>query len=190
MIEYKELAIEGVWLLTPQVLGDARGSFTEILRFLEFAEKVSPRPFIQENESFSTRGVLRGLHLQSGETAQAKLVRCIQGEVIDVAVDLRRESPTFGKHVAVRLNGKNKQQLYIPRGFAHGYLVVSEEAIFSYKVDNIYSPQDECHLHPFDPEIGVNWLQYGISQEQLILSPRDLTGSSLQQYLLNDSTLE
>ena len=169
MIQYKELEIPGVWLLTPQVFGDERGSFTEVLRFPEFAEKVSSCPFIQENESFSTRGVLR--------------VRCIHGEVIDVAVDLRLQSPTFGRHVAVRLSGTTKQQLYIPRGFAHGYLVVSDEAIFSYKVDNGYSPQDECHLYPFDPEIGVDWLQYGVSREQLILSPKDLAGSSLQQYL-------
>ena len=115
--------------------------------------------------------------------AQAKLVRCIHGVVIDVAVDLRLQSPTFGRHVAVRLSGTTKQQLYIPRGFAHGYLVVSDEAIFSYKVDNGYSPQDECHLYPFDPEIGVDWLQHGVSREQLILSPKDLAGSSLQQYL-------
>ena len=168
MIQYKELEIPGVWLLTPLVFGDERGSFTEVLRFPEFAEKVSPCPFIQENESFSTR---------------AKLVRCIHGEVIDVAVDLRLQSPTFGRHVAVRLSCTTKQQLYIPRGFAHGYLVVSDEAIFSYKVDNGYSPQDECHLYPFDPEIGVDWLQYGVSREQLILSPKDLEGSSLQQYL-------
>ena len=141
MIQYKELEIPGVWLLTPQVFGDERGSFTEILRFPEFAEKVSPCLFIQENESFSTRGVLRGLHLQHGSAAQAKLVRCIHGEVIDVAVDLRLQSPTFGRHVAVRLSGTTKQQLYIPRGFAHGYLVVSDEAIFSYKVDNgIFTP--------------------------------------------------
>ena len=183
MIQYKELEIPGVWLLTPQVFGDERGSFTEVLRFPEFAEKVSLCPFIQENESFSTRGVLRGLHLQHGSAAQAKLVRCIHGEVIDVAVDLRLQSPTFGRHVAVRLSGTTKQQLYIPRGFAHGYLVVSDEAIFSYKVDNGYSPQDECHLYPFDPEIGVDWLQYGVPREQLILSPKDLEGSSLQQYL-------
>ena len=110
-------------------------------------------------------------------------MRCIHGEVIDVAVDLRLQSPTFGRHVAVRLSGTTKQQLYIPRGFAHGYLVVSDEAIFSYKVDNGYSPQDECHLYPFDPEIGVDWLQYGVPSEQLILSPKDLGGSSLQEYL-------
>lgn len=188
MIQYEELTLADVWLLTPQIHGDERGSFTEVLRYPEFSERVCTRPFVQENEAFSTRGVLRGLHLQKDADAQAKLVRCIKGAIVDVIVDLRRQSPSqsYGHYLAVRLDDQKKQQLYVPRGFAHGYLVLSEEAIVSYKVDNGYAPQSEVHIHPFDPIIGVNWSLYGIDQKDFILSERDLRGISLSDYHIKD----
>lgn len=140
-MEYEETEIKGVWTITPKVFDDARGYFFEVWKQSDFDAHIGHHvEFIQDNESKSSYGVLRGLHYQKGEYSQAKLVRVIKGKVLDVAVDLRKSSPTFGKHVAVELSEDNKRQLFIPRGFAHGFLVLSPEAIFTYKVDNIYAP--------------------------------------------------
>lgn len=180
-MQYTPLEINGVWLLTPQVYGDSRGYFTETLRYEEFHSRVSSTPFIQENESASRRGVLRGLHLQISHP-QAKLVRCIYGTIVDVAVDLRPESSHFGQHIIRKLDDIKKEQLYIPRGFAHGFLVLSEWAIFSYKVDNRYAPKSECSLSPFDAALGIAWENYGIPLEEILQSDKDLRGISLDEY--------
>ena len=143
-----------------------------------FDRMVAPVTFVQDNESKSTRGVLRGLHYQKGEFSQAKLVRVIQGRVLDVAVDLRKSSPTFLKYVAVELSGENKRQLFVPRGFAHGFVVLSDEAVFCYKVDNVYAPQAECCIRYDDPAIGVEW---PLPAEELLLSAKDAQGISVHE---------
>ena len=165
--------IEGVWIMEPQVFGDSRGYFMEAFKQLDFERHIGKVDFIQDNESKSSYGVLRGLHYQRGEQSQAKLVRVIKGRVLDVAVDLRKSSPTFGHHVMVELSEENKRQLFIPRGFAHGFLVLSDEAIFTYKVDNAYAPQSECSIRFDDPMLGIQW---PIDREQMILSPKDTAG--------------
>jgi dTDP-4-dehydrorhamnose 3,5-epimerase len=137
--------------------------------------------FIQDNESRSSFGVLRGLHYQEGDTAQAKLVRVIEGSVLDVAVDIRKNSPTFGQYKMVELTAGNKRQLFIPRGFAHGFLVLSETALFTYKVDNAYSPATERTLHCFDPDLQIPW---PLEDSQLILSEKDKAGKSLKEIVL------
>lgn len=140
-MEYIKTAIEGVWIIEPKVYKDARGYFFEAWKQQEFDDHVGHHvEFVQDNESKSSYGVLRGLHYQKGDYSQAKLVRVIRGTVVDVAVDIRRSSPTFGQYVAVELSEDNKRQLFIPRGFAHGFVVLSEEAVFTYKVDNGYAP--------------------------------------------------
>ena len=164
--------------MEPKVFGDARGYFMETFRQDEFDRMVSPVTFVQDNESKSTRGVLRGLHYQKGEFSQAKLVRVIQGRVLDVAVDLRKSSPTFLKYVAVELSGENKRQLFVPRGFAHGFVVLSDEAVFCYKVDNVYAPQAECCIRYDDPAIGVEW---PLPAEELLLSAKDAQGISVHE---------
>ena len=140
-MEYRETEIKGVFILEPRVFDDERGYFFEAWKREDFERHIGPVDFVQDNESKSCRGVLRGLHYQKGEHSQAKLVRVIKGTVLDVAVDMRKGSPTFGKHVMVELSESNKRQFFIPRGFAHGFLVMSPEAIFTYKVDNAYAPQ-------------------------------------------------
>lgn len=177
-MEYIKTHIEGVFVLQPKVFGDARGYFMETFRQEEFDSMVAPVRFVQDNESKSTRGVLRGLHYQKGEFSQAKLVRVIQGRVLDVAVDLRKSSPTFLQHVAVELSGENKRQLFVPRGFAHGFVVLSDEAVFCYKVDNIYAPQAECCIRYDDPAIGVEW---PLPAEELLLSAKDAQGISVHE---------
>ena len=177
-MEYKETAIPGVFVIYPRVFDDSRGYFVESFKEAEFEEQVGPVHFIQDNESKSCRGVLRGLHYQRGAFSQAKLVRVISGTVFDVAVDLRRQSPTFGQHFAIELSGENKTQLYIPRGFAHGFLVLSDEAVFTYKVDNIYAPQSEACILWSDTELAIDW---PIPQTELILSPKDLKGVPFRQ---------
>ena len=156
-MEYIKTDIEGVFIIEPKVFNDARGYFMEAWKQSEFNEHVARVDFIQDNESKSSFGVLRGLHYQKGETSQSKLVRVIKGCVLDVAVDIRKSSPTFGKHVKVELSEENKRQFFIPRGFAHGFLVLSEEAIFTYKVDNPYSPQTEAGIRWNDPALGIDW---------------------------------
>lgn len=170
-MEYISTAIEGVYLIKPRVFNDARGYFMEAFKQEEFDANVYPVHFVQDNESMSTYGVLRGLHYQKGEYSQAKLVRVIKGCVLDVAVDMRKSSPTFGKYVMAELSDENKIQLFIPRGFAHGFLVLSDEAVFTYKVDNAYAPQAEASVLFSDEQIGVEW---PIAVEEMILSPKDL----------------
>ncbi len=180
-MEYKHTDIEGVYIIEPKVFTDARGYFVEAWKKAEFEEHIGRVDFIQDNESKSSRGVLRGLHYQKGEWSQAKLVRVIKGCVLDVAVDIRRSSPTFGRHVAVELSEANKLQFFIPRGFAHGFLVLSDEAIFTYKVDNVYAPHAESGIRWNDPDLGINW---PISADEVLTSEKDL-----RQPLLRDAEL-
>ena len=170
-MDYIKTEIEGVYVIEPKVFCDARGYFMEAWKQVEFNEHVGRVDFIQDNESKSSFGVLRGLHYQKGTLSQAKLVRVIKGKVLDVAVDIRRSSPTFGKHVMVELSEENKRQFFIPRGFAHGFLVLSEEAIFTYKVDNPYAPQAEAGIRWNDPALGIEW---PIDSTQVQTSEKDL----------------
>ena len=162
--------IQGVVIVEPKVFGDHRGYFFESFSEKDFAEAVGEVKFVQDNESKSSYGVLRGLHFQKPPHAQAKLVRVVKGHVLDVAVDLRKGSPTFGKHVAVELTEENHRQLFIPRGFAHGFVVLSDEAVFQYKCDNYYAPQSEGSVLWNDPDIGIQW---GIPSEDVMLSEKD-----------------
>lgn len=170
-------AIEGVVIIEPTIFGDARGYFFESFSQKEFEEKVRNVRFVQDNESKSKYGVLRGLHFQKGKDAQSKLVRVVKGRVLDVAVDVRRGSPTFGQHVAVELSEDNHRQLFIPRGFAHGFAVLSEEVIFQYKCDNLYAPQSEGAIAWDDPDLGIDWQ---IPSEAVILSAKDATHPRLK----------
>ena len=163
-------AIKDVVIIEPQVFGDDRGYFFESYSQQQFDQAVRPVRFVQDNESKSRRGVLRGLHFQEGAAAQSKLVRVVQGRVLDVAVDIRRGSPTFGKHVAVELTAENHRQLFVPRGFAHGFSVLSDEAVFQYKCDNFYAPQSEGAIAWNDPDLGIDWQ---LPAEEAILSPQD-----------------
>ena len=156
-MNYIETEIPGVWIIEPKVFNDARGYFMEVFKQSEFEQHIGKVNFIQDNESCSSKGVLRGLHYQLAPYSQSKLVRVITGRVLDVAVDLRAGSPTFGKYVSVELSAENKRQFFIPQGFAHGFHVLSEEAIFTYKVDNPYMPSHEKGLRFDDPAIGVDW---------------------------------
>lgn len=162
--------IEGVVIIEPDVFGDDRGYFFESYSQKKFDESVRPVKFVQDNESRSKYGVLRGLHFQKGAFAQSKLVRVVEGRVLDVAVDIRKGSPTFGKHVAVELTAENKRQFFIPRGFAHGFSVLSETATFQYKCDNLYAPQAEGAIAWNDPAIGIDWR---LDPKEVILSAKD-----------------
>ena len=177
-MEFKETSINGVYVIEPRVFKDARGYFFEAWKQEEFNAHVGQVDFIQDNESMSSRGVLRGLHYQKGDCAQAKLVRVIKGQVLDVTVDLRRSSPTFGQHVMVELSGDNKRQLFIPRGFAHGFLVLSDEAVFTYKVDNVYAPEAEAGIRWDDPALGIDW---PIDRSEVLTSDKDLKLPSLAE---------
>jgi len=169
-MNYIQTEIEGVSIIEPKVFNDARGYFMEAFKEGEFRANIGNVHFVQDNESKSSFGVLRGLHYQKGEYSQAKLVRVIKGKVLDVAVDLRQSSPTFGKYVSVELSEENKRQFFIPRGFAHGFLVLSEEAIFTYKVDNGYAPQAEASIRFNDETVGIDW---PVAESQLLLSEKD-----------------
>ena len=169
-MNYIQTEIDGVWIIEPKVFSDPRGYFMEAFKQQEFDATIGQINFTQDNESKSSFGTLRGLHYQKGDYCQAKLVRVIKGEVLDVAVDLRKSSPTFGKHISVLLSDDNKRQLFIPRGFAHGFLVKSEEAVFTYKVDNIYAPQAEASIIYNDPALGIDW---PIADSQLVMSEKD-----------------
>ena len=170
-MKYIKANIEGVYVIEPNVFEDARGYFFEAWKQAEFNEQIGKVDFIQDNESKSSFGVLRGLHYQKGDTSQAKLVRVIKGRVLDVVVDIRKSSSTFGKHIMVELSEENKRQLFIPRGMAHGFLVLSDEAIFTYKVDNPYSPKTEAGIRWNDPDLAIQW---PISLAQLKTSEKDL----------------
>lgn len=176
-MEYKATEIEGVYIIEPRVFNDARGYFFEAFKQSEFEEHIGKVNFIQDNESKSGYGVLRGLHYQKGDLSQAKLVRVIKGRVLDVAVDIRKSSPTFGKHVMVELSDENKRQFFIPRGFAHGFLVLSDEAIFTYKVDNVYAPQAEAAIRFDDPDLGIEW---PINQQDVLTSEKDLKAKAFR----------
>lgn len=180
-MEYKETEIKGVFVIEPKVFNDARGYFMEAWKKEEFEAHVGKVDFLQDNESKSSYGVLRGLHYQKGDSSQAKLVRVIKGKVLDVAVDIRRSSPTFGRHVMVELSEDNKRQFFIPRGFAHGFLVLSDEAIFTYKVDNPYAPQQDAGIRWNDPDLAIEW---PINPKEVLTSEKDL-----KQPLLKDAVL-
>lgn len=169
-MNYIQTEIDGVWIIEPRVFNDARGYFMEAFKEEEFRANIGDVHFVQDNESKSSFGVLRGLHYQKGEYSQAKLVRVIKGKVLDVAVDLRRSSPTFGEYVSVELSEENKRQFFIPRGFAHGFLVLSDEAIFTYKVDNGYAPQAEASIRFNDETVGIDW---PVAESQFIVSEKD-----------------
>ena len=168
-MQFTEQKIPGVWVIEPRVFNDPRGYFMEAYKQVEFEKHIGKVNFIQDNESKSTIGVLRGLHAQTGGASQAKLVRVIQGSVLDVVVDARKMSPTYGQYVAVELSAENKKQLFVPSGFYHGFLVLSPEAVFTYKVDNTYQPNTEASLNYADPTIDIQWP----IRSQLILSPKD-----------------
>ncbi len=172
-MEFKKTFIDGVYVIEPKVFEDNRGYFFESFKQQEFEQAVGYIDFVQDNESKSSYGVLRGLHYQKGEYSQAKLVRVIKGKVLDVAVDLRKSSPTFGKYVMVELSEDNKHQLFIPRGFAHGFLVMSDEAIFTYKVDNVYAPKAEASIRWDDPTIGIQW---PMMMDEVKTSEKDMKG--------------
>ncbi len=176
-MKYIETEIKGVFILEPKVFNDDRGYFFEAFKKEDFRENIGDVDFIQDNESKSGRGVLRGLHYQKGEFSQAKLVRVIKGCVLDVAVDLRKSSPTFGKHVMVELSEDNKRQFFIPRGFAHGFLVMSDEAIFTYKVDNVYAPKHEASIRFDDTYLGIEW---PMAAKDIITSKKDLEAVGFQ----------
>lgn len=169
-MKYIKTKIDGVIVIEPKVFFDSRGYFLETFKKEEFEQQVGKVDFVQENESKSSYGVLRGLHYQKGQYSQAKLVRVIKGRVLDIAVDIRKSSPTFGQHVAVELSDANKLQLFIPRGFAHGFLVLSDEAIFTYQVDNVYAPQQEASIRFDDPDLAIQW---PLDASELIISEKD-----------------
>lgn len=177
-MEVVKTEIEGVVILEPRLFQDARGYFFESYSQREFDDKVRPIKFVQDNESKSSYGVLRGLHFQKPPFAQSKLVRVLQGRVLDVAVDIRRGSPTFGKHVAVELSGENHRQFFIPRGFAHGFSVLSDTAVFQYKCDAFYAPQSEGALAWDDPDLQIDWK---LPKADILLSEKDRNHERLCQ---------
>jgi len=162
--------ISDVYIIEPSVFGDNRGYFLESFNLEKFEENIYPIKFVQDNESKSSKGVLRGLHFQKPPFNQAKLVRCIEGRVMDVAVDIRKGSSTYGKHVAIELTGENKRQLFVPRGFAHGFSVLSDTAVFAYKVDNSYAPESDSGIKYDDSDLNINW---GLTENEVRLSVKD-----------------
>ena len=181
-MEVIKTAIEGVVIIEPRIFKDARGYFFESFSQKEFNEKVMPINFVQDNESMSSYGVMRGLHYQKMPYTQSKLVRCVKGAVLDVAVDIRKGSPTFGQHVAVELTEDNHRQLFVPRGFAHGFAVLSETAIFQYKCDNFYAPQADAGIQLMDEELGIDWR---IPTAEALLSEKDLKHPCLRDAVLD-----
>ena len=179
MMEVIKTNIEGVVIIEPRIFKDDRGYFFESFSQREFEEKVCKTTFVQDNESKSSYGVLRGLHFQKPPFAQSKLVRVIKGAVLDVAVDIRKDSPTFGQYVSVELTGENHRQFFIPRGFAHGFSVLSEEVIFQYKCDNFYSPQSEGAIAWNDSDLNIDWR---IPVEEVVLSEKDSKHPKLKDW--------
>lgn len=178
-MEVIKTSIEGVVIIEPRIFKDARGYFFESFSQKEFDEKVRPIHFVQDNESMSSYGVMRGLHFQRPPYTQSKLVRCVRGRVLDVAVDIRKGSPTYGQHVAVELTEENHRQFFIPRGFAHGFAVLSETAVFQYKCDNFYAPQADGGISIKDESLGIDWQ---IPMEKAILSEKDLRHIRLEEF--------
>ena len=179
IMEVIKTAIEGVYIIDPKVFGDARGYFFESFSEREFQEKVGDIHFVQDNESMSKYGVMRGLHFQRPPYAQSKLVRCVKGKVIDVAVDIRKGSPTYGQHVAVLLTEDNHRQFFIPQGFAHGFAVLSESAIVQYKCDNFYHPEADGGISILDESLGIDW---GLTMEEALLSEKDTKHPKLAEF--------
>ncbi len=180
---YTQTELPGVWILEPKVFKDERGYFMEAYKKQGFEENIEGICFIQDNESCSSQAVLRGLHYQLEPYAQSKLVRVIQGKVLDVAVDIRKGSPTFGKHIALELSGENKRQLFVPKGFAHGFYVISERAVFTYKVDNPYTPTHERTIRFDDPSIGIDWNV--LPGRKLSMTNKDLDAPVLSEAEIN-----
>lgn len=180
MIEVKKTDIEGILIIEPKVFGDARGYFLESFNAKDFAEKTGLNiNFVQDNESMSSYGVMRGLHFQNPPYTQSKLVRCVKGAVLDVAVDIRKGSPTYGKHVAVELTEDNHRQFFVPRGFAHGFAVLSEVAVFQYKCDNFYAPQADGGISILDESLGIDWK---IPTDKALLSEKDTKHALLKDF--------
>ena len=178
-MEVIKTAIEGVYIIEPKVFGDARGYFFESFSEREFKEKLGDIRFVQDNESMSKFGVMRGLHFQRPPYAQSKLVRCVKGEVMDVAVDIRKGSPTYGQHVAVRLSADNHLQFFIPQGFAHGFSVLSESVIIQYKCNEFYHPEADGGISILDESLDIDW---GITLEEALLSEKDAKHPKLADF--------
>lgn len=177
-----ETKLKGCFIIEPKVLEDHRGYFFESFNQNKFNDLIGKNiDFVQDNESFSSKGVLRGLHFQIGEYAQAKLVRVVKGTVLDVVVDIRKDSPTFSKHFSIELSEENKTQLFVPRGFAHGFIVLSDTAIFSYKCDNFYNKSSEQGLRFDDPSLGIDWK---LPPNEFIVSEKDLALPTLLNVIL------
>lgn len=174
-----QTALDGVFIIEPSLFKDSRGYFFESYSQREFAEKVGPITFVQDNESMSSYGVMRGLHFQRPPFTQSKLVRCVKGAVLDVAVDIRKGSPTYGQHVAVELNEENHRQFFIPKGFAHGFAVLSDTAVFQYKCDEFYHPEADGGISLMDETLGINWQ---IPMDKAILSEKDLKHPCLKDF--------
>ena len=169
-MKFIKTGIQGIVTMEPVVFGDTRGYFLETFNLQEFENNIGPIKFVQDNESRSSKGVLRGLHFQKPPFEQSKLVRCIEGRVLDVVVDIRKGSPTYGEHISVELSGENKKQLFVPRGFAHGFSVLSETALFAYKVDNSYAPEFDAGILWNDSELDIHW---GMNESEALVSAKD-----------------
>lgn len=178
-MEVIKTAIDGVFIIEPRIFEDSRGYFFESFSQREFNEKVRPITFVQDNESKSSYGVMRGLHFQRPPFTQSKLVRCVKGAVLDVAVDIRKGSPTYGQHVAVELTEENHRQFFIPRGFAHGFAVLSEIAVFQYKCDEFYHPEADGGISILDESLGIDWQ---IPMDKALLSEKDTKHSLLKDF--------
>lgn len=178
-MEVIKTELEGVVIIEPKIFRDARGYFFESFSQKEFEEKVRKIAFVQDNESMSSYGVMRGLHFQLPPFTQSKLVRCVKGKVLDVAVDIRKGSPTFGKHVYVELSEDNHRQFFVPRGFAHGFAVLSETAVFQYKCDNFYAPQSDGGISILDDSLGIDWK---LPTDKIILSEKDTKHPLLKDF--------
>lgn len=178
-MEVIKTELEGVVIIEPKIFRDARGYFFESFSQKEFEEKVRKIAFVQDNESMSSYGVMRGLHFQLPPFTQSKLVRCVKGKVLDVAVDIRKGSPTFGKHVSVELSEDNHRQFFVPRGFAHGFAVLSETAVFQYKCDNFYAPQSDGGISILDDSLGIDWK---LPTDKVILSEKDTKHPLLKDF--------
>lgn len=179
-MEVIKTAIEGLLIIKPRVFEDARGYFFESFSQREFDEKVAPIHFVQDNESTSSYGVMRGLHFQRPPYTQSKLVRCVKGAVLDVAVDIRKGSPTYGQHVAIELSEENRLQFFIPHGFAHGFSVITKTAVFQYKCDNFYAPQADDGISILDQSLGIDWR---IPVDRAILSEKDTKHQLLKDFI-------
>lgn len=178
-MEVIKTKIEGIVIIEPRIFKDARGYFYESFSQKEFDDKVMPIRFVQDNESMSTYGVMRGLHFQRPPFTQSKLVRCCRGAILDIAVDIRKGSPTYGQHVAIELTEENHRQLFIPRGFAHGFAVLSDVAVLQYKCDNFYAPQADAGIQLRDKDLGIDWQ---IPTENAILSEKDIKHPCLKDF--------